>query len=110
MSVTGKLIEILEVEQGEGQSKPWIKQSIVLQQEGEYGKPVCIMFWGAKVDIIDTLSIGDTLTIAVNIESREYNGRWYTDIKAWKVVNQTKSDTPEAQDIEPTEEDNDLPF
>ena len=69
----------------------WQKQSIVLQQAGEYGKPVCIMFWGDKADVIDTMNIGDILTVAVNVESREYNGKYFSDIKAWKVTDHQKT-------------------
>ena len=106
MEITGKLTVVLDAEQGESAKGGWIKRSIVLQQSGEYGKPVCIMFWGDKCDQIDTMKLGDTLTVAVNVESREYNGRYFTDIKAWKVT----SSESEIEKTGTQEESDNLPF
>lgn len=42
--------------------------------------------WGAdKVAELGTYNPGDDLMISINIESREFNGRWYTDVRAWKI-------------------------
>ena len=43
------------------------------------------MAWNDKVDILHQFKEGDVLKIAINIESREYNNKWYTDVKAWKM-------------------------
>jgi len=40
--------------------------------------------FGNKVDEF-AIQEGETLTVSVDIESREFNGRWYTDIRAWRV-------------------------
>ncbi|HSH45489.1 MAG TPA: DUF3127 domain-containing protein, partial [Longimicrobiales bacterium] len=63
---------------------PWRKQEFILETEGKYPKPVCIIQWG---DDIDSFGIkeGERITAHVDIQSREYNGRWYTDVKAWRV-------------------------
>ncbi len=42
------------------------------------------MVWGDKIDQFD-IKQGENLVVSVDLESREYNGRWYTDVKAWKV-------------------------
>ena len=42
------------------------------------------MAWGDKIDQFD-IKTGEQLTVSIDLESREYNGRWYTDVKAWKV-------------------------
>ena len=42
------------------------------------------MAWGDKIDQFD-IKKGEQLTVSIDLESREYNGRWYTDVKAWKV-------------------------
>ena len=41
--------------------------------------------WGDKVDTLANFNIGDMVTVSFDIESREFNGRWYTDVKAWKI-------------------------
>ena len=42
------------------------------------------MAWSDKIDEF-AIKEDETLTISIDLESREYNGRWYTDVKAWKV-------------------------
>ena len=46
---------------------------------------MCIALWGDKTKDIENVSIGDPIKVSVNVESREFNGRWYTDVKAWRV-------------------------
>lgn len=84
MQITAKLTQILPVESGMGKNGEWKKQSIILETDGQYPKKVCITIWGDKVNP-SLLQIGNNLTIDFDIESREYNGRWYTDVKAWKI-------------------------
>lgn len=84
MELTGKVIQILPEQSGEGKNGKWRKQDFILNQEGTYPKKVCISLWGDKIDQ-SSIQEGEDLKVAVNIESREYNGRWYTDVKAWKI-------------------------
>ena len=42
------------------------------------------MAWGDKIDQFN-IKQGENLAVSIDLESREYNGRWYTDVKAWKV-------------------------
>ena len=42
------------------------------------------MAWGDKIGEFN-LQQGENVEVSVDLESREYNGRWYTDVKAWKV-------------------------
>ena len=48
-------------------------------------KKICFMAWGDKIDQYN-IKQGETVEVSVDLESREYNGRWYTDVKAWKVA------------------------
>ena len=84
-ALTGKVIQILDEQSGTSKNGPWRKQDFILETEGKFPKPVCITQWG---DDIDTFGVreGERLTAHVDIQSREYNGRWYTDVKAWKVT------------------------
>ncbi len=84
MEITGKIIEILPEQSGESARGPWRKQNYVLETNGQYPKTICFMVWGDKIDEF-AIQKTETLTAAINLESREYNGRWYTDVKAWKV-------------------------
>jgi len=85
MEISGKLIQFLPLQTGQGKNGTWKKQEFILELGGQYPKKVCIAAWGDKLDM-NSFKIGDTIEVSFDIESREYNGRWYTDVKAWKVV------------------------
>ncbi|MBL0131299.1 MAG: DUF3127 domain-containing protein [Chitinophagaceae bacterium] len=84
MQLTAKLIQILPLQTGTGKNGVWKKQDIIVETEGQYPKKVCISIWGDKINE-SQLQIGAQLNISFDVESREYNGRWYTDVKAWKI-------------------------
>ena len=84
MEITGKIIEILTEKSGQSANGQWRKQEYVLQTEAEYPKKVCFMAWGDKIDQFN-IKQDENLTVSIDLESREFNGRWYTDVKAWKV-------------------------
>ena len=118
MEIKGKIIEILEEQSGQTAKGGWRKQQYILETEGQYPKKVCFMVWGDKVDDFK-IQQGDDLEVSIDIESREFNGRWYTDVKAWKVEklggSQAQGDTPPPPEEPPAflDEDeglNDLPF
>jgi hypothetical protein len=115
MQLTAKLIEVLAIQTGQGKNGEWRKQDIVVETEGQYPKKICISLWGDKIS--DTnLQIGNYYKYDIDIESREYSGRWYTDVKTWRIellhsVNQN-SETPKPPaplDME-SEDDSGLPF
>lgn len=85
MDITGKVINLLPLQSGQGKNGVWRKQEFILETPGQYPKKVCLSLWGEKVDEIK-LTPGETITASVNVESREYNGRWYTEVRAWKVA------------------------
>jgi hypothetical protein len=120
LEITGKLVSLLPQQTGEGKNGKWVKQDFILETEGDYPKKVCISAWGDKAKDVEGLQPGESLKIGFNIESREYNSRWYTDVRAWKIDrlsagNNTSSGNipapppPSIEDF-PGEADNDLPF
>ncbi len=110
----GKIVSVLPIESGQGSGKPWKKQSYILQTTS-FDKKVCFSLWGDKIDEFK-IKEGASLIVHINIESREYNGRWYTDIKAWKIELEgvkpsAEQEPPEKEDNSPFVEDiGDLPF
>jgi len=84
LEITGKIVEILEIKSGQSANGEWRKQEYVLETEAQYPKKVCFMAWGDKIDQFN-IQMGETIAVSIDLESREYNGRWYTDVKAWKV-------------------------
>lgn len=84
MELTAKLIQLLPLQTGTGKNGQWKKQDIIVETDGTYPKKVCISIWGDKINE-SVLKIGSQLAISFDVESREYNGKWYTDVKAWKI-------------------------
>ncbi len=122
LEINGKVSQILPMESGEGKNGIWKKQYFVIEyMDGQYPKKVCIQLWGDKTDILKSLQPGTDVKVAFNVESREYNGKWYTDVKAWRVEvgGSTSSSAPAAAFAEPNFDsgagasgghDSDLPF
>ena len=84
LKITGTVKKLLEEQSGESQKGPWRKQEFILETEGNYPKQVCIVQWGDNIDSFG-VRIDERVTVSIDIASREYNERWYTDVKAWKV-------------------------
>ncbi len=125
MEIQGRILEMLEPKSGQSSRGSWKKQEFILETNESFPKKICIASWNDKIDL-SNLKAGDEVTVSVNIESREYNGNWYTDIKAWKaeVTNQKSNDSgnqglpglkgedapPPPWENDPGESDEDLPF
>lgn len=84
MQLTAKLIQLLPLQTGTGKNGQWKKQDIIVETDATYPKKICVSIWGDKIDA-SQLQLGNPLRIDFDVESREFNGRWYTDIKAWKI-------------------------
>jgi hypothetical protein len=84
MQLTARLVQLLPLQSGTGKNGQWKKQDIIVETEATYPKKVCISVWGDKIDTA-SLQPGSSLKIDFDVESREFNGRWYTDLKAWKI-------------------------
>jgi hypothetical protein len=84
MEIIGKLIKKLAPVTGEGKNGTWKKQSFVIETQTEFPKQICFTVWGDKVDF-NSITETDIVKVHFDIESREYNNNWYTDLKSWKV-------------------------
>lgn len=93
--------QILPVQSGTAKSsgKEWRKGGFVVSTGGQYPKVVCINLFGKALDEIK-VEVGVEYEISVNIESREYNGRWYTDVSAWKAEPTSAAQQPQQSVIE----------
>ncbi len=112
MQLTARLVQLLPLQTGSGKNGEWKKQDIIVETDGQYPKKVCISIWGDKVNP-SILQPGATLNISFDVESREYNGRWYTDVKAWKVEPAGSGAPASSDDVHGTSftsSDEDLPF
>lgn len=126
LEINGKLIQKLELQSGMSKSgSNWQKQEFVIETDEQYPKKICANLWGDKIDMLSSINIGDNVMLSFNLESREFNGRWYTDVKAWKLekqsVNQStpqsspnaipeSSDSDDFLSVSAEDDGNDLPF
>lgn len=118
LNVTGRVLQILPLQQGTSKAgKPWQKQDFILETGGQYPRKVCICLFGDNVAKFP-LQVGQEVTASVDIESREFNARWYTDVRAWNVVYNDQQGAPAPAPPAPTatpapatpQESSDLPF
>ena len=86
MELQGTLKQILPIESGESKSgKTWQKQTIIIETADAYPKQIAVEVSEKALSRLQDYSIGQTITCSINIESREYNGRWFTAVRAWKI-------------------------
>ena len=81
LKLQGKVIQLLDEQGGQGKNGPWRKREFILEIPGKYPKNVCIAQWGDNIDQ-QPVTVGADVTASIDINSREYNGRWYTEVKA----------------------------
>ncbi len=85
MEIQGKVKSILPAQTGQGKNGTWKKQDFILETEGKFPKSVCITVWGDKMEQFGIAAEQEVIA-SIDIESREFNGKWYTNVQAWKVV------------------------
>lgn len=86
LNISGIVLNILPLQTGTSKAgNPWQKQDFILETGGQYPRKVCICLFGDNVAKFP-LQVGQSVTASVDIESREFNARWYTDVRAWNVV------------------------
>lgn len=122
MELSGKIIKILPLQSGQGKNGVWKKQDYVMEYGDQFPKLLCFNLWGDKIDQF-AISENEPVTVHFDVESREYNGKYYTDVRAWKVdkggegntsdsfkpAGKTEFGTP-APEFAATDEKDDLPF
>jgi hypothetical protein len=124
MELEGRIARKLGVQSGTSARGNWSKQEFIFEyQEGNFPSQVCMNVWGEdKVKELDRYQVGDKVKVAFNLSSREYNGRWYTDVMAWRIEPATPvqpqapaqpdhaAPLPSMDDMSSPLYDDDLPF
>lgn len=103
MDVVGKIIAALPPKSGTSQStgKPWQVNTYVLQTNEQTPKNIAFDVFGAERVEQYNLKVGDMVTVSIDIDAHEYNGRWYNQIRAWNVVNHASAGQSAAQQAPP---------
>ncbi|MCF0207560.1 MAG: DUF3127 domain-containing protein [Bacteroidales bacterium] len=104
MDLLGKVIKIMPQETGNGANGQWKKQNFVVEYgNGQYPKKVCFQVWGDRVDF-SQMREGTDVRVFFDPESREYNDKWYTDLRVWKVDFATAATAPQAPAAQPMQQ------
>jgi hypothetical protein len=86
MEVVGKIIQVLPLQEGVGRNgNPWKLQGYVLETLDQYPRKVHFEVFGEDRIKLNPCDLDQLVTVSFDIESREFNGRWYTSIRAWKI-------------------------
>ncbi len=86
MEVVGKIIQVLPLQEGVGRNgNPWKLQAYVLETIENYPRKVHFEVFGEDRIKNNPCEMDQIVTVSFDIESREFNGRWYTSIRAWKI-------------------------
>ena len=86
MEFEGTVFRIMPATSGTSARGEWQRQEVIFdaQSSSQYPRKICVTFFN-KPDEVARLREGAAYTVSIDIESREYNGRWYTDVRAWRI-------------------------
>ena len=105
MEITGKIIAVLPERGGVAKSgNEWKSQEYVIETQEQYPKKCCFNVFGADKIAEMNIQAGEVMTVHINIDAREYNGKYYNDIRAWKVTREQQ-----AQSVQPTQQTTAIP-
>ena len=121
MEIQGKILQVLKEVQGIGQNgNPWRVLPFIIETLDQFPRKVYIEVFGDEriKNCVNAIKVDNTVTVGFDIDSHEYNGRWYTSIRAWKVETEDGSSAPQEKKdgtIRPDKtlnvsQDTDLPF
>ena len=98
LELEGTLRQKLGVQQGTSARGAWAKQEFILEYpDGNFTSQVCFTAFGQdKVAELDKYQVGDRIKVSFNLKSREYNGRWYTDLSIWRIAPALQGAAPAA--------------
>ena len=86
MQIEGKLINHLPTQTGEGKNGQWEKGGFVIETpDPKYPKKIAFTTWGETVGTVSNIAIGSNVKVSFDVESREYQNKWYTEAKCFKV-------------------------
>ncbi len=104
MDLKGKILQSLPMVSGQGKNGPWRKQEFLIETLDQYPKKVLFSLWSDKIDQ-NPYTVGQDVTVSFDAESREYNGRYYTELRAWKVSGATASTNNSSPQNQQTQND-----
>ena len=84
MEITGKVVRLGGLTEGTSAKGPWRKQDLIIETDEQYPKTVCLTCWTNQINEIQSMTPGQLIKAQIDISSREFNGKWYTDVRVWR--------------------------
>ncbi len=97
MEIIGKVFQLGNVVEGTSARGPWKKQELIIETVEQFPRKVCLSCWGDRVTEAANFAIGQMVRAQISIESREFNGKWYTDVRPYRFDNAETAPAPQAQ-------------
>ena len=86
MELAGKVIAVLEPRGGVSKNgNEWKVQEYVIETHDQYPRRMCFDVFGADKKQQFNIQVGEELNVFFDIDAREWQGRWFNSIRAWKV-------------------------
>ena len=87
LEIEGRISQKFPKQNGQSARGAWIRQDFILEyQDGSFPAQVCFTSFGNdKVTELDRFQVGDDVRVSFNLRAREYNGRWYNDVRVWRI-------------------------
>ena len=97
MEFEGTVFKIMPATSGTSARGQWERQEVIFEQktQSQFPRRVAVTFFN-KADEVNRLHEGVTYVVSFDLESREFNGRWYTDVRAWRVQPKQENVAPAA--------------
>lgn len=84
MEIVGKVVQLGNLTEGNSARGAWKKQELIIETTEQYPKKICLICWNDRVGEAQNFVPGQIIKAQINIESREFNGKWYTDIRPFR--------------------------
>ena len=84
MEIQGKVVRLGALTEGTSARGAWRKQELIIETIEQYPKQVCLVCWGDRVAEAQNFTPGQIIKAQISIESREFNGKWYTDVRPFR--------------------------
>jgi len=106
MELKGIIKNILNTETTGTPPKQLTVKKIIVTTPGKYPQDVSVDFLNKNIDLLGQFRVGDSVNVKINLRSREYKGKWYSNIIGWQI----EVDQAEVESSQQLPDSNDLPF
>ncbi len=86
--VVGVLTQKLPTQSGtSAKGNAWERTDIILSLDSNGNFPInlCIELFGERAHIADNIPLNSRVRVGINLSSREFNGRWFSSIRGWRI-------------------------